>query len=382
MDAGRYVVIEFHDGVTLAPEKWLTPRKNHCYWPPYKSNSRTTKAVENQENVAENWTLHDIKQILTSTKTYKRGQAKCVEALQMSDINTDTDVEKITTQKGQKPQSSINISPFPSFPSDEQIQPTDHDSNTNANAHDDINEVSENMMGPRRTDAVTNSTKRKRARDENLFDEPIREKRPLNSIPNSSYRNDNSNQTIMRALANMDLRIETILAEVRDIARTLSANTADKEIEKTESPLLKDYPVATEALLTKAEHRLSTDPDYLNNLIKDLAIFVQADVKSTVSKLMQEIMSNSVAANFSFHGAHKKKAFAKLKLYNVLSRVVRFRFKNPVVTNKDINDPIKSWLRHAPARLAREHKKDAASNNDGGPLEIDDAGAETNDNTD
>lgn len=41
--------------------------------------------------------------------------------------------------------------------------------------------------------------------------------------------------------------------------------------------------------------------------IKDLGIFVQNDVKSTVLKLMQEIMSNALASNYSFHGAHKKK---------------------------------------------------------------------------
>lgn len=37
MPSDRYAVIEFEDGVSLAPEKWLTPRKTHCYWPPYKN---------------------------------------------------------------------------------------------------------------------------------------------------------------------------------------------------------------------------------------------------------------------------------------------------------------------------------------------------------
>lgn len=52
---------------------------------------------------------------------------------------------------------------------------------------------------------------------------------------------------------------------------------------------------------------------------KDLAIFEQSDVKTTVSKLMHEIMGNALAANYSFHGAHKKKAFEKLKLCDVIS---------------------------------------------------------------
>ncbi|XP_036140466.1 uncharacterized protein LOC118644856 [Monomorium pharaonis] len=72
---------------------------------------------------------------------------------------------------------------------------------------------------------------------------------------------------------------------------------------------------------------------------------------------MQEIMSNALVSNYSFYGAHKKQAFEKLKLYDVISSVVRCRFTNSLVTNKDISDPIKSWLRHAPARLSRKQKK-------------------------
>ncbi|GAB1867800.1 hypothetical protein CAJAP_08879 [Camponotus japonicus] len=64
-------------------------------------------------------------------------------------------------------------------------------------------------------------------------------------------------------------------------------------------------------------------------------------------------MSNVLASNYSFHGAHKKKAFEKLKLYDVISNVVRCRFTKLLVINKDIIDPIKSWLRHAPAFVTR-----------------------------
>lgn len=69
-------------------------------------------------------------------------------------------------------------------------------------------------------------------------------------------------------------------------------------------------------------YRLNCAPYKCLNIflqIKDLAIFVQSDVKSTITNLLHEIMNNALAVNYSFYGAHKKKAFDKLKLYEVIS---------------------------------------------------------------
>lgn len=67
MTSNQYAVIEFDDGVSFAPEKWLTPRKTHCYWPPYKNQTRLSRAIENQEDTAENWSLYNIKKLLCLT---------------------------------------------------------------------------------------------------------------------------------------------------------------------------------------------------------------------------------------------------------------------------------------------------------------------------
>ncbi|GAB1867801.1 hypothetical protein CAJAP_08880 [Camponotus japonicus] len=97
--SNRYMVIEFEDGVCLIPEIWMTPRKTHCYWPRYKSQAKIWKAIENQEaGDVKNWNFIDIKTILTSTKTFKRGKEKCRQALKMSDINTDSDADKVTSK--------------------------------------------------------------------------------------------------------------------------------------------------------------------------------------------------------------------------------------------------------------------------------------------
>lgn len=72
MASNRYIVIEFDDGVMLAAEKWLTPKKTRCYWPPYKNKSRTLRVIENQEDVAENWSLYEVKKIFASTSMFNQ----------------------------------------------------------------------------------------------------------------------------------------------------------------------------------------------------------------------------------------------------------------------------------------------------------------------
>ncbi|XP_071560399.1 uncharacterized protein [Temnothorax nylanderi] len=331
MASNRYTVIEFDDGVTLAAEKWLTPRKTQCYWPPYNSKSRTLKAVETQEDVSENWSLYKIKKIFASTKTFKRGKEKCSEALTMSDINTDSEREKVKSTK------KSSIGPFPIIDFNNAAG-SSHNEDGKAEKSD-LNTVS-NKYGIRTNHCKTIPTTKSK------------------DFPGSEQSVDTDDvNAILRAIADLNIKIDGLINDVRDIKKYITAKTTNEEIERTESQILKVYPLLTEVDLIKEEKRLSSDVHYKNNLIKDLGIFVLNDVKSTVSKLMSEIMSNALASNYSFHGAHKKKAFQKLKLYEVISSVVRCRFTKPLVVNKDISDPIKSWLRHAPARLSREQKK-------------------------
>lgn len=76
---------------------------------------------------------------------------------------------------------------------------------------------------------------------------------------------ENCNKTILRIMANIDLKIDTLIAEIRNI-KLMATKTTDKEIKKTERQILKGYPLLTEADLIK-EKRLSTDIHYKNNLV-------------------------------------------------------------------------------------------------------------------
>lgn len=74
-------------------------------------------------------------------------------------------------------------------------------------------------------------------------------------------------KTILVALAKLDLKIDALAAEVRSIVLTLAAKTTDEEIDKSESQILKAFPLMKEADLAEVEQRLSTDANYKNTMV-------------------------------------------------------------------------------------------------------------------
>lgn len=63
------------------------------------------------------------------------------------------------------------------------------------------------------------------------------------------------------------MKLDTVIADIRNITKLITAKTTDEEIKRTESQILKAYPLLTEADLKKEEKRLLNDISYKNNLV-------------------------------------------------------------------------------------------------------------------
>lgn len=68
--------------------------------------------------------------------------------------------------------------------------------------------------------------------------------------------------------------MDNLLSEIRNIIKTLIVKTTDEAIEKTESKILKAYPLSTEADLQKEERRLSSDLHYKNDLVSIYVTYI------------------------------------------------------------------------------------------------------------
>jgi len=67
--------------------------------------------------------------------------------------------------------------------------------------------------------------------------------------------------------------MDNLLSEIRNITKTLIVKMTDA-IEKTESKILKAYPLSTEADLQKEERRLSSDLHYKNDLVSIYVMYI------------------------------------------------------------------------------------------------------------
>nr|CAI5832348.1 unnamed protein product [Callosobruchus analis] len=68
---------------------------------------------------------------------------------------------------------------------------------------------------------------------------------------------------------------------------------------------------------------------------------------------MKEVLNDALARDYNFYGKEIKRHF-KIRHYHVPEAV---KLGDPSSTEKDIEDAIKIWLKHAPERLQRNGKQ-------------------------
>lgn len=78
------------------------------------------------------------------------------------------------------------------------------------------------------------------------------------------------------------------------------------------------------------------------------------DVVSRVNNILKHILTKLLAKYFSFWGKRMgKQLFGNLKIKIAVVNAVKSK-TSPEVTEKQIEDNMKVWLKHAPQRLKKE----------------------------
>ncbi|KAL4713330.1 hypothetical protein ACJJTC_012402 [Scirpophaga incertulas] len=123
----------------------------------------------------------------------------------------------------------------------------------------------------------------------------------------------------------------------------------------TPSPLIPiNFPIKEEDDVHQIEKFLEDDKNFAN-LCEYFTAFAGYTVTGTVNQILKHTMSNSVATKFNYRGKRGKKPFQALNLKTAIIRATKKMFK--LQTDKEIEDNIKVWLKHAPQRTKLEQKK-------------------------
>ncbi|XP_035712693.1 uncharacterized protein LOC118437626 [Folsomia candida] len=109
-----YSIVHFveTDEVEIIPINWLSASKNKCWWPPYKSSERQSKAVMNGDTPNQQvWLSFDVK-VLGGGKifgSYNQAKNNVGKALEETDPEFESDLE--VTGRGQRHKKTVHLPP-------------------------------------------------------------------------------------------------------------------------------------------------------------------------------------------------------------------------------------------------------------------------------
>nr|CAI5839671.1 unnamed protein product [Callosobruchus analis] len=131
-------------------------------------------------------------------------------------------------------------------------------------------------------------------------------------------------------------------------------NRPNTEISLNEEDFPTPIPLKTGESLKVFEDFLNTISQ-LKGFVNYLSKLGGKDVPSRTNRIMKEVINDALARDYNFYGKRNKKAFCQLNLKKAVIEAVKLG--DPSSTEKDIEDAIKIWLKHAPERLQRNGKQ-------------------------
>lgn len=93
-----------------------------------------------------------------------------------------------------------------------------------------------------------------------------------------------------------------------------------------------------------------TDERVRENLIGKIAQIGGSSLGNCVRRMLSKLLTNEVAACFSWLESKGKNPFSPLKISSILFSAIRRNPASSMWSDRDIENVIKDWLRHAKAR--------------------------------
>ncbi|KAJ8940889.1 hypothetical protein NQ318_004588 [Aromia moschata] len=316
-----FVLIEFSasegGGISIVHNEWMSPRKTEVYWPPYKEQSQFNRALKRGEKVnTETWKLFKIARCFYSSDDYEKIHTKLKDCEITSDIQSDDDnaVSKIRKRIPNKKYFVI---------SDEETD----------------NDESQLLRPPRNLTGeldVGNLTKL----DKSSLSQRIHESIKKQSIHNEAIVNFSNDKENIETLIQLQERNIELLMHIKEQNKQILTIIGKQD--KVPFSSLPDLPIKFPL-------------DTIHNL-QILDRFLKENT-GTADILCSYLSSlDEVAKNYNFYGKRaEKEAFSNLTLCSIIIRAVKIT--HSAASDKEVEDIIKVWLKHAPERIRNSEKR-------------------------
>ncbi|CAG9769996.1 unnamed protein product [Ceutorhynchus assimilis] len=362
-----FVGIQFTEAdggtISLVHEKWLTPRKKEVWWPPHKQHEVFVKSLRKGETPNEQWSLFKVEKSFFQEDNYQKASLKLKKAEVTSDVATDIE-EKLPLKRPRKlnrklfftessdeseanepPPKKLQLKRVQSGTRSKVVKLTFFKGNSQKSRINWDNELPPKVqLFPRQSQE---SDVEKSVNSE-------RENSPEQNIVDFDKDKDNCLRVsdFQKNLITVLLQIKQQNSKILNILEDRQGATGLKLVPPKDMPVA--IPLQNIEDLKSIEEYLALDKN-LSALASYCETLGGRDKVAKVNNILRNLLSNRVAAEFSFLGTRQdKRPFANLKLRKVVVNAVLSKCEGDAA---DIDGLIKVWLKHAPKRAALERKK-------------------------
>ncbi|CAH0560560.1 unnamed protein product [Brassicogethes aeneus] len=347
-----FVGIEFEndEGVAVVCNRWLTPRKKHVQWPPYKQQHKYNLALQKQEKTGANWKTCAVKRLFFETDDLIKAQSKIKRAQFTSDFQSDTQLENDDNCFKTK---NKRIRTLPSRYDDYQEVSSDDEAISKFQRPPIIQispSCSKSGFKPSQiNDFVplpsTSAISESENTDRSVCNPPLNitfEQEPrLDGIQAEAFQGK-----LIRCLSK-------IIDQNKEILSILRSNSNNSGNNKPDLPV--PIPLKTLEELEELERHLAEKTNQ-QSLCYYLASLDRTNVSSATSSALRCCLSYGLGKDISFLGTrNNKKAFNNYILKKVIVDAVKIAV--PQATARNIEDQIKNWLKRSPKNYFAAQEK-------------------------
>ncbi|XP_018575572.1 uncharacterized protein LOC108914280 [Anoplophora glabripennis] len=326
------------DGI-YRPQRLDHSKKNGGILATYKQQSQFNKAIKKGEKVdPETWKLYNVARCFYSSDDFEKICGKLKECEITSDIQSDVDDNATSVRVRNR------------IPNRKYIEV----------ASDEDDNISESQLirPPRIARKLDNpSPCTSRSSSSILTSQTIKE----NLCPGNknilfhrtgdttlSTDKENIEKLIQLQERNIELLMH-IKEQNKQILATISKQ--EKTREKSSLPDLPvKFPVDTNNNLKILDEILRENTEIADCLCSYLSSLGGKDATNRTNRILKYILSDEVAKNYNFYGKRtEKEAFCHLTLCSIIVQSVKISHSG--TSDKDVEDIIKVWLKHAPERI-------------------------------
>lgn len=389
--AKTWTIVIFTDEntVEVVPTNWI--QNNKCYWPSLTSD-KMISTIKNHDAPNDSWPSYPIRLVRNGTfANYSIAQEKCRKAEYSSDINSDRSLEnkkRVMTKKTYgssfEEDSLLSSDDNNNLPTKLPTPPRlTNDTSTSIKTKPKKKSEATNSLDKLRNEKQMNlsqSIDNESLNDnDQLFTEPLTEckccpqhikhncgiyvicNRRICPLPEFFYQRNVEKyfkeiirqQNILKA--SMWQYTDSLQELTTSINRILTNNKVTHQVEEEASFFtMFDFPLKNEEDLIRVDEYLNEEKNF-NVAMNELSKIGGNSIYNFTQRALNMLITNDLAATYSWLGRRAKKTFNKLKLADLIIGSVKRSILNS--TNKECEEAIQKWLRRAKERSNNNKKR-------------------------